>query len=217
MGLKLSRRISLVSADRDVLNALAMEHHYMHRAVHQRSCPFGWSVSFDGETLRSDGKPCGFLIFASIHYVRLGGEFGYPDLPTKWQVLSLARLWLHDDLPRNSETCVLGKCLHQSGHERLALVQSRWLEVHPPRYLDEPYHIRKVISYADTRYHEGTIYRAANFRESGRTVSQKRHKNSRGPGMGEAELIRFIYDLEKPKWDYVPVQPRLFESEGKWD
>lgn len=63
-----------------------------------------------------------------------------------------------------------------------------------------------------TKYHymhRGTIYRAANFRESGRAVSRKRHKNSRGPGMGEAELIRFIYDLAEPRWKYEPVQPGL--------
>ena len=176
----------------------------MHRPVHQRSVPFGWSVLFDNEQYQPDGKPSGFIIFASIHYIRLNGEFGYPGLPSKWQVLSLSRLWLHDDLPHNSETCVIGKALKQ--------VQKRWLEVHPPRFLDEPYHVRKVISYADTRYHEGTIYRAANFRESGRTVSKKRHKNSRGPGIGESELIRFIYDLKEPRWQYqVGMGLPLFE------
>ena len=48
-----------------------------------------------------------------------------------------------------------------------------------------------------------------NFREAGRTVSQKRHKNSRGPGMGQTELIRFIYDLKVPNWTYQPQQLRL--------
>lgn len=184
---------------------MATLYHYMHRPIHQKSCPFGWAVSFDGQLFQPDGKPSGFIVFASIHFTRLHDEFGYSGLPTKWQVLSLARFWLHDDLPRNSETCVIGKAMK--------LVQKRWLEVHPPRYLKQPYHILKIISYADTRYHEGTIYRAANFRESGRTVSQKRHKNSRGPGMGDAELIRFVYDLDEPRWSYQPLQPRLFEIE----
>lgn len=128
--------------------------------------------------------------------------FGYPGLPTKWQVLSLARLWLHDDLPHNSETVVIAKALK--------LVQHRWLEVHPPRFLDEPYHVRRIISYADTRYHRGTIYRAANFREDGRTVSQKRHHNSRSEGIGDAELIRFVYDLPEPRWTYEATQIDLW-------
>ena len=198
MGLR--QRIELVEADRDLLNELATAHHYMHRPVHQRSCPFGWRVVFDGETDRLDGLPCGFIVFASIHYTRLRGEFGYPGLPTKWQVLSLARLWLHDDLPRNSETCVIGKAMK--------LVQRRWLDVHPPRYPDEPYHICKIVSYCDTRYFRGTIYRAANFREVGRTVSQKRHHGSRGPG-SDSELICFIYDLPEPRWDYEFLQMPL--------
>ncbi len=138
-----------------------------------------------------------FIIFCSIHFVKLSGEFGYPDLPTKWQVLSLARLWLHDDLPHNSETVVMAKAFK--------MVQRRWLEVHPPRFLDQPYHVLKIISYADTRYHAGTIYKAANFRESGRTVSAKRHKNTRGEGMDGAELIRYIYDLDEPRWKFDPL------------
>lgn len=192
----LRQRIELVPAAAAWLNERAVKYHYLHRAVHQRSVPFGWAVMFDGDLYQPGGEPSGFIMFASIHFTRLTGEFGYPGLPTKWQVLSLARLWLSDALPHNSETVVIAKAFK--------LVQRRWLEVHPPRYPDEPYHVRKIISYADTRYHQGTIYRAANFRESGRTVSQKRHHNSRGPGMGDAELIRFIYDLPEPRWQFEP-------------
>jgi hypothetical protein len=189
MTLGLRQRISLVESGRGVLNALAVEYHYMHRPVHPRACPFGWLVEFDGALARSDGWPCGFIVFASIHFTRLRGEFGYSGLPTKWQVLSLARLWLHDDLPRNSETVVIAKALR--------LVDQRWQVVHPPRFPDQPYRICKVVSYADTRFHQGTIYRAANFREVRRTVSQKRRHNSRGPGLDGAELICFIYDLKE--------------------
>lgn len=183
------------------LNEMATSHHYMHRPIHSRACPFGWGVAFDGSLCRPDGRPAGFIVFASIHFTKLAGVFGYDDLPTKWQVLSLARLWLHDDLPRNSETAVIAKTLRQSGHERLAPVQRRWLEIHPPRFPKEPYHILRIISYADTRFHQGTIYRAANFREDGRTVSQKRHKNTRSAGMEGAGLIRYVYELREP--DYI--------------
>lgn len=193
--MSLRNRIELHVETRDKLNEWAERYHYMHRKIHQKSVPFGWAVSFDGELAQPDGTPSGFVIFSSIHYTRLRGEFGYPGLPTKWQVLSLSRLWLHDNLPHNSETVTIAKALK--------MVQSRWLEVHPPKFTAEPYHILKIISYADTRYHAGTIYRAANFRESGRTVSQKRHKNSRGEGMDGAELIRFIYDLKEPRWEWA--------------
>lgn len=189
----LPQRIGLIPQPKSWLNDAAEKYHYMHRPIHPRASPFGWGVSFDGNLHHGDGSPNGFIMFASIHYTKLKKEFGYEGLPTKWQVLSLARLWLHDDLPKNSATVVISKALK--------LVQARWLEVHPPRFPDEPYHILKVISYADTGYHKGTIYRAANFREYGRTKSQSRHK-SRGTGSGN-ELICFIYDLQEPRWSFV--------------
>lgn len=236
----LRQRIDLIEIDRDWLNNAATRHHYMHRPVHQRACPFGWAVTFDGQLYQPDGVPSGFIVFASIHYTRLRGEFGcggltkyikilkahkpkpapytseftYPGLPTKWQVLSLARLWLHDNLPKYSETVVLGKALAQRGHEQAAPVQTRWLEIHPPRFLDEPYHITKIVADSDTRYHRGTIYRAANFREYKREdgkpiISQKRHKNTRGNGLDGAELKRFIYDLQLPKFEWRPAVLQL--------
>ena len=200
----LRQRITLEVVGRDWLNSQAKAHHYMHRPVHQRAMPFGWAVRFDGELHQPDGKPSGFIMFASIHYTRLRGEFGYPGLPTKWQVLSLSRLWLHDNLPRNSETVVIAKALK--------LVQARWLEVHPPVNWNEPYQVRKIISYSDCRFHQGTIYRAANFREIGRTVSASRHKNTRGEDMDGAELICFVYDLDEPRQTGGVKQPSLYQE-----
>ena len=201
--MSLRHRIDLQEASKEWLNEMSTKYHYMHRAVHHRASPFGWAILFDNKQYQPDGLPSGFIIFASVHFTRLRGEFGFPGLPTHWQVLCLSRLWLHDDLPRNSETCTIAKALK--------MVQRRWLEVHPPVNLNEPYHIVKIISYADTRYHQGTIYRAANFREHGRTKSRNRHINTRCPGLNGAELIRFIYDLKQPRWEYEPVQPALFQ------
>ncbi len=200
--MSLRQRITLDAAGRDWLNSMATAHHYMHRPVHQRAVPFGWTVRFDGELHQPDGLPSGFIMFASIHYTRLRNEFGYPGLPTKWQVLSLSRLWLHDTLPRNSETVVIAKALK--------LVQARWLEVHPPVDWTQPYQVRKIISYSDCRYHLGTIYRAANFREVGRTVSAKRHTNTRGAGMDGAKLVCFVYDLGEPRSHGAVKQAGLF-------
>lgn len=204
MKKRLPQRIRIVPLDRKTLNEWATKYHYMHRPVHQKACPFGWGVEFDGNLYQPDGKPSGFVMYASVHFTKLGGEFGYPDLPTKWQVLSLARLWLHDNLPRNSESCTVAKTLRA--------VQQRWLEVHPPKWPDEPYEVLKIISYCEMDKFLGTIYKATNFRDAGRTISRKRHKNSRGPGMEGSVLARFIYDLrERPKrhkWK-EPLQARL--------
>src|SRR6185369_11858882 len=79
------------------LDEMCVQHHYMHRAIHQRSTHFGWALSWNGDVLRPDGRPNGFLVYSSIHFTKMRGEFGYEDLPTKWQVLHMARLWIHPD------------------------------------------------------------------------------------------------------------------------
>lgn len=191
MGLR--QRIELVEQSRDCLGEMSVLYHYMHKQVHPKSCPFGWSVRFDDDLLRPDGHPAGFIVFASIHFIKMKGEFGYPGLPTRWQVLSLARLWLHDDLPQNSETVVIAKALK--------MVQRRWLQVHPPRFPDQPFHILKILAYSDTRYHLGTIYKASNFREVHRRPSKVQNKNTRGRGQDGAVLICFAYDLKEPNWE----------------
>lgn len=197
--MSLRQRINLISEAKETLNELATEYHYMHRAVHHRSSPFGYLVEFDGQTVMPDDKPAGFIIFASIHFVRQRGLFGYPGLPDKWQVLHLSRMWLHDDLPKNAASVVLSQCLKPRGHECISRVGLEWLKVHPPRFVDQPYHVRLVISYADRTYgHEGIIYKAANFEYIGDTVSQRRHKNSRGPGL-DSVLSQYVYRLPKPK------------------
>lgn len=214
---------SLVEKPDNWLDEMCIQHHYMHRAIHQRSCHFGWALAWDGNALRPDGRPNGFIVYASIHFTRLRGEFGYENLPTKWQVLSLARLWIHPDLQSGGELFspdILPGFVDRKGSFRstlastmirssFQLVQSRWLEVHPPRFLEQPYHILKIISFCDTRYFTGAVYRATGFRYCGTTISQRRHKNTRGPGMDGASLMRFIYDLPEPAWIYQPAQMQL--------
>lgn len=198
--MKLTQRITLIESDRQTLNDVATEHHYMHRPVHQRSCPFGYLVEFDGQAAMPDGKPAGVIMFASIHFTRQRGLFGYPDLPTKWQVLSLARLWLHDDLPHNSETVVIAKALRPQGHEQISRAGLDWLKVHPVKFPEQPYHIRLINSYSDKTYgHEGTIYKAAGFERIGEVKSQRRHSNTRGPGMEGNTLIQYVKRLPEPK------------------
>lgn len=206
--MRLPHRVNLIPSGRDTLNDLAMAYHYMHRSVHRRASPFGYLVEFDGQAAMPDGTPVGFIIFASIHFIRQRGLFGYPDLPTKWQVLSLARFWLHDDLPRNVATVVLGKCLRVRGHERISQIGLKWLRVHPPRYPDEPYHVRLIVTYVDkTHGHEGTIYKAANFEYIRDVRSQRRHKNSRGPGMDGHTLAQYVYRLPEPRLTLAELGP----------
>lgn len=214
--MSLRDRIELVERPKRWLNQQAATQHYMRRAVPHRALPFGWGVRFDGEDTLPDGKPAGFIIFSLVHFTKLTGEFGYPGLPTHWQVLHLARLWLHDELPKNSETCVMAKAHH--------LVQRRWLKVHPPVFPEQPYHILKIISWADTRFHIGTVYKAANYRYHGETIGAPRHPSKRVTVGSDIVTERaaepkrilrcFILDLPEPRWSWEPQveQLGLFEE-----
>ena len=82
---------------------------------------------------------CVFGVPASRH-LQMGA---YPSDPDR--VMELNRLWLHDDLPKNTASWFVSRCLR-------AL----------PSFL--------VVSYADTTVgHLGHVYRALNFRYAGWT------------------------------------------------
>jgi len=196
--------IQLVVSNKRILNIFAKKYHYLHQPIPDIAIPFGWIISYKDKLWQPDGLPSGFIMFATVHFTKLKGEFGYFGLPTKWQVLNLSRVWLHDNLPHNSETCTIAKALK--------LVQRRWLDVHPPCFPEEPYHILKIISFCDTSIHNGTIYKASNFREIGKTKSRTRHGGNRGKGSNGNTLVRYIYDLKKPNWAYKPKQANFLSD-----
>lgn len=199
MGLRQLLEIERVSID--WAQWVAREYHYLHRSVHPRAHPFAYRVVFDGNICQPDGHPCGMIMFATVHYTRQKGLFGPGTDLDKWQVLVLSRMWLHDDLPRNSETCVMGKIWKR--------IQRDWLEHHPPVNNEIPYHIRLIISWSDLgEGHRGTVYKAANFVEIKRTTSRTKRKNTRGPG--GFNLIQYAYWLKEPRWKYE--QKSLFDE-----
>lgn len=202
--MRFKNRVGVRRASIDWANALVVEHHYLHRAIHQRACPFAYEVTVDGDV-------AGVIIMATPHFTRQRGLFGYPGFPTKWQVLVIARLWLY---PRVQGLRVLDS--HGVAHsfsvascalaKMLRVVQKDWLLHHPPRYPDEPYHIRLIMAYADTGVgHEGTIYKAANFERFGVTKNVRRRHSTCG-GHSGSEKILYVYRLPRPAW-IAPVLP----------
>lgn len=113
-------------------------------------------------------------------------------------------MWLHDDLPRNSETVVMAKIWRR--------IQADWLQHHPPVDNSIPYHIRLIVSWSDVDAgHAGTVYKAANFEFVKQTKSQRRHGrgNTRGGG-GYNHLNQYAYRLKMPRWKYE--QGKLFDD-----
>lgn len=150
--------------------------HYLHRWPDARSLPFGYALEYNGSFYASDGRLNGLVVFKKLQHHQQRGLFGYKGLPTSWQVLDLARVWIHPSLQTKRDghaLCIfsqmIGRLLHQSGHERLSPVQRNWLQHHPPRFPDQPYHIEVVISYCDLGHHDGVAYRASGFKWNGYT------------------------------------------------
>lgn len=139
------------------------DYHYLRRPVDPRCRPLAYLVQVDGERV-------GCLIFGRPEATRVSGWYGSVEdvaagrCPlTRWQVINLARVWLHPSIQKggaryveNAATRAIAIALSRVGYE--------YLVAEPPVFPDEPYEIRECLSYNDTRRHRGTIYRAANFR-----------------------------------------------------
>ena len=133
----------------------AVKYHYLHRRAHVKYS-YGLTVGNVIQGIITFGYP------ASRH-VQVSACSRNPGI-----VLELNRLWVADELPRNSETWFIARAL--------ALL--------PPRI---------IISYADTSYgHFGKVYQACNFHYAGwscmerktpkrdRLVSEKHYRHAKG-------------------------------------
>jgi hypothetical protein len=94
-----------------------------------------------------DTRPIGCVIYSAPPReadVRYGGK--------TWE---LARLYLLDEVPQNAETWLIAQSV-------------KWIRRHRPEVFN-------LVSYADPiAGHKGTIYRAANWREDGRTDNERK-------------------------------------------
>jgi hypothetical protein len=116
---------------------LVVAHHYMHRRP-----PISYAYG-----LLVDQRVRGVVTFGTppSRHLQISA---CPNDPGR--VIELNRMWVHDDLPRNSESWFV----------------SRALKLLPPKI---------VVSYADTKAgHYGYVYRALNFRYAGWTDMERR-------------------------------------------
>lgn len=159
----------------------AMRHHYLGRPPDPRCRPLAYAVMIAGRKVgavwfgRPESTRCyqGLLTYGSRDDVA-AGRAAYD----RWEVLNLARLWLHRDVqeggrlhsPRWLPGFVDRRGVWRSTlasaviRQALARVGYDYLIAHPPVWVGQPYAIRAVLSYCDTRLHRGVVYRAAGFR-----------------------------------------------------
>ena len=156
---KLRRRIDLEIATLREANQVVIRWHYLHRRRTMAQLPY-W--------ITLDGNRVGVMLFA---LPRVSAPlYGHEPL----QILEMARLWIHpsaqgctvtDSSGRSHSlpvaTCAIGKALRR--------VRRDWSGKYP--HLPG---IEACVSWSDDALHEGTIYRASNFLEVGKSSRRSR-------------------------------------------
>lgn len=158
--------------------AIVTQHHYLRKPVDARCSIEGYSVHLaGGHTVgmfllgRPQATAC-YPWYGSVEDVARGRA-----ACTRWQVLNLARVYFDpcaqlggscfrpDLLPgftdrRGLFRSTLGSTSILAMADRVVL---DYLAARPPCFLEEPYELRWLLSYCDTRLHRGVLYRAAGF------------------------------------------------------
>lgn len=173
-------RLSLVLADAAGLRwsqAQVTQHHYLHTPVDVRCRPLAYLVMLFEQ-------PMGCLIFGRPEATKVTGWYGSVEdvqaglcAYTRWQILNLARVYLDTRIQRGGEFAdshilpgfydrrriwrsTAASYVIDLALERIAF---EYLYHRPPVWMDQPYELAHIISYCDTRFHKGTIYRSAHF------------------------------------------------------
>jgi len=160
-----------------VTSSYVRECHYLHTVPDPRATPETFAVYLPSGL-------AGVLIFSRPEATRCADWYGsVTDVSagrcdsTRWQILNLARVWIAPRYQIGGELCtpkyvpgytdrrgrfrstlastILRTAISQIGYE--------YLRLRPPCFLEEPYRIRWLLSYCDTRLHRGVIYAAAGF------------------------------------------------------
>jgi hypothetical protein len=190
------------------------QEHYLCRWPDPRSLPFSYCLEVDGRRLARDGQPFGIVVCKKLQHHRQKGLFGYEGLPTGWQVLDVARVWVHPDLqsaqweglnrrgervthPLNIFTRMVSSVLRR--------VQKDWLRHHPPVFPEQPYHILLIVSYCERDHYDGTSYRAANFERLGLT-----HDGTKEIYYRRLKIPRFTWRDVQAQQSFADIYPEPF-------
>lgn len=187
---RLRDRVGLRIGNLKQVTEVIVRNHYLHRGRTMAQMPY-W--------ITLDDEPVGVLLYA---YPRMSARFcGHGPM----NMLELARMWLEPKVQGlqvvDSEgkghsfsvaTCAVGMSLRQ--------VRADWAAKYP--HLPA---VEAVVSWADQVHHEGTIYRAANFREVGTSGGSYHGSTVRRNG-GRDQLnedylhlkTAFIHEYRKP-------------------
>lgn len=194
---------------------LVERHHYLRSRVDPRARPMAYLVHVGDHLV-------GTVMLGIPHATKCAGWWGYPGLPTQWQVVDLCRIWLHPDVQRGGQFCDPGAVpgfTDRRGVWRPAVaswaiaqvlqrVQQDRVRLWPPVLLSDPYHIELAISYHDPQYHRGTIYRESK--------AQPMYTRNGQPVPGPSGKYGWAWRLPRPAWDWQQlndIRPRTMRLE----
>ncbi len=187
--------------------------HYLHQPVDPRARPMVY-------VLRHEGTRMGLIMLGIPHATRCGGWWGYPGLPTQWQVVDLCRIYIHPYYQPGEygvytrEPGVVPGFVDRKGAFRatvatwaigevLQRVQADRVRLWPPVYPSEPYHIELGISYSDPKFHKGTIYKQAH--------AVPMYVRNGEPVPGPSGKYGWAWPLRRPAWawdELDDIKPR---------
>ncbi len=193
-GQRLRNRVSLEVANLKEATAVIAKNHYLHRGRTMAQLPY-W-ITLDGEQV-------GVVLYA---YPRMSARFeGFGPM----NLLELARMWLDPrvqgqqvvDGSGNSHslsvaTCAIGMSLRR--------VRADWERKYP--HLPD---VLAVVSWADQVHHEGTLYRAANFREVGVSGGSLHGSSARRNGGRDNLNLDYLH----PKTSFIYEFPRPWKRQ----
>lgn len=200
---ELRARIDLELAELKQATAVIVRNHYLHRGRTMGQIAY-WVIL--------DERVAGVLLYA---YPRMSARFqGYGPM----ELLELARMWLQPSVQgmRVSDskgrehafpvaTCAAGASLRR--------IRQDWHAKYP--HLPD---IQAVVSWADREHHEGTIYKAANFRDvgvSGGSLHGSTYRRNGGHDQLNPDYLHlktgFIYEYRKPL-----KEPQKLAARSAW-
>ena len=158
--------LHLELADKDGLKwsqEMVSLYHYLKHPVDVRCSPMSYHVMLENERV-------GCLIFGRPESTRVNGWFGsVEDVASgkcrlsRWSIINLARVWLHPSIQQGGSQYIPNAATWAVA-QGLKRVVYDFLVLKPPVWVEEPYELRECLSYCDTRVHQGTLYKASNFR-----------------------------------------------------
>lgn len=113
--------------------------HYIKRKVHPQKRPITYTVCHRGERV-------GMIMVGIPHATRNAGWWGYPGLPTQWQVVDICRVWLEPAVQVGGALChpdIVPGFIDRKGIWRpaaatwavrqvMSRIQEDWISMWPP-------------------------------------------------------------------------------------